>query len=153
MSAVDGGDSLGWLSVTWRRERVCLYAELRELRLARLLDASVLMVAEVGWDVLSMARISRRSGVPRQRNCEEVAHRTSSCWPTAETGTTLAPRGGQRTPTVSTGCFNAGSTCPVVAGGSSAADADCASAGEWSSRLLRLVEPPRRPSDSSTDGR
>jgi AcrR family transcriptional regulator len=48
------------------------YAELRELRLGRLLDAAVEIVAEVGWDALSMTEISRRSGVPRQSIYKEV---------------------------------------------------------------------------------
>lgn len=48
------------------------YAELRELRLARLLDASASIVAEVGWDALSMTEVSRRSGVPRQSIYKEV---------------------------------------------------------------------------------
>jgi AcrR family transcriptional regulator len=48
------------------------YAELRELRLGRLLDAAVEIVAEVGWDALNMTEISRRSGVPRQSIYKEV---------------------------------------------------------------------------------
>lgn len=48
------------------------YAELRELRLERLLDASVLIVAEGGWDALSMTEVSQRSGVPRQSIYKEV---------------------------------------------------------------------------------
>lgn len=48
------------------------YAELRELRLERLLDASVEIVAEVGWDALSMTEVSKRSGVPRQSIYKEV---------------------------------------------------------------------------------
>lgn len=48
------------------------YAELRELRLERLLDASIAIVAEVGWDALSMTEVSKRSGVPRQSIYKEV---------------------------------------------------------------------------------
>lgn len=48
------------------------YAELRELRLERLLDASVEIVAEAGWDALSMTEVSKRSGVPRQSIYKEV---------------------------------------------------------------------------------
>ena len=48
------------------------YAELRELRLERLLDASVEIVAESGWDALSMTEVSKRSGVPRQSIYKEV---------------------------------------------------------------------------------
>jgi len=48
------------------------YAELRELRLERLLDASASIVAEVGWDALSMTEVSKRSGVPRQSIYKEV---------------------------------------------------------------------------------
>ncbi|MEE3126153.1 MAG: TetR family transcriptional regulator, partial [Actinomycetota bacterium] len=48
------------------------YAELRELRLERLLDASVEIVAEVGWEALSMTAVSKRSGVPRQSIYKEV---------------------------------------------------------------------------------
>ncbi|CAM3842944.1 TetR family transcriptional regulator [Nocardioides marinus] len=49
------------------------YAELRELRLERLLDASVEIVAEVGWDALSMTEVSKRSGVPGQSIYKEAS--------------------------------------------------------------------------------
>ena len=48
------------------------YDELRALRLERLLDASVEIISEEGWDRLSMTRVAQRSGVPRQSLYKEV---------------------------------------------------------------------------------
>ena len=42
------------------------YAEVRALRVDRLLDASADIIAEVGWDGLSMTDVAKRAGVPRQ---------------------------------------------------------------------------------------
>jgi len=42
------------------------YDELRALRLERLLDASVEIITEEGWDRLSMTKVAQRSGLPRQ---------------------------------------------------------------------------------------
>ena len=46
--------------------------ELRALRLERLLDASVAIITEEGWDRLSMTKVAQRSGVPRQSLYKEV---------------------------------------------------------------------------------
>lgn len=48
------------------------YDELRALRLDRLLDASVAIITEEGWDRLSMTKVAQRSGVPRQSLYKEV---------------------------------------------------------------------------------
>lgn len=48
------------------------YAELRALRVDRVLDASVDIIAEEGWDGLSMTAVAKRSGVPRQSLYKEV---------------------------------------------------------------------------------
>ena len=48
------------------------YDELRALRLERLLDASVEIITEEGWDRLSMTKVAQRSGVPRQSLYKEV---------------------------------------------------------------------------------
>jgi AcrR family transcriptional regulator len=48
------------------------YDELRALRLERLLDASVAIITEEGWDQLSMTKVAHRSGVPRQSLYKEV---------------------------------------------------------------------------------
>lgn len=48
------------------------YDELRALRLERLLDASVEIITEEGWDRLTMTRVAERSGVPRQSLYKEV---------------------------------------------------------------------------------
>jgi AcrR family transcriptional regulator len=48
------------------------YDELRALRLERLLDASVAIITEEGWDGLSMTKVASRSGVPRQSLYKEV---------------------------------------------------------------------------------
>ncbi|GAB2668194.1 hypothetical protein GCM10027169_32580 [Gordonia jinhuaensis] len=42
------------------------YAELRALRVDRVLDASADIIAEEGWDGLSMTAIAKRAGIPRQ---------------------------------------------------------------------------------------
>lgn len=51
------------------------YAELRALRLERLLDASVEIITDQGWDALSMTEVARRSGIPRQSLYKEVGTR------------------------------------------------------------------------------
>jgi AcrR family transcriptional regulator len=48
------------------------YDELRALRLERLLDASVEIITEEGWDRLTMTRVAQRSGIPRQSLYKEV---------------------------------------------------------------------------------
>lgn len=48
------------------------YDELRALRLERLLDASVEIITEEGWDGLSMTKVAQRSGIPRQSIYKEV---------------------------------------------------------------------------------
>jgi AcrR family transcriptional regulator len=48
------------------------YDELRALRLERLLDASVEIIIEEGWDRLSMTKVAQRSGIPRQSLYKEV---------------------------------------------------------------------------------
>jgi AcrR family transcriptional regulator len=48
------------------------YDELRALRLERVLDASVEIITEEGWDRLSMTKVAQRSGVPRQSLYKEV---------------------------------------------------------------------------------
>lgn len=48
------------------------YDELRALRLERVLDASVAIITEEGWDRLSMTKVAQRSGVPRQSLYKEV---------------------------------------------------------------------------------
>ena len=48
------------------------YDELRALRLERLLDASVEIIVEEGWDGLSMTKVAQRSGIPRQSLYKEV---------------------------------------------------------------------------------
>ncbi|HET7735520.1 MAG TPA: TetR family transcriptional regulator [Nocardioidaceae bacterium] len=48
------------------------YDELRALRLERLLDASVAIITEEGWDRLTMTKVAQRSGVPRQSLYKEV---------------------------------------------------------------------------------
>lgn len=48
------------------------YDELRALRLERVLDASVAIITEEGWDRLSMTKVAERSGVPRQSLYKEV---------------------------------------------------------------------------------
>lgn len=48
------------------------YAELRALRLERLLDVSVDIISEQGWDGLSMTEVAKRSGIPRQSLYKEV---------------------------------------------------------------------------------
>ncbi|GAA1881298.1 TetR family transcriptional regulator [Williamsia serinedens] len=51
------------------------YAEMRALRLERVLDASVEIITEQGWDGLSMTAVAKRSGVPRQSLYKEVGTR------------------------------------------------------------------------------
>lgn len=48
------------------------YDEVRSLRLARVLDASVEIITELGWERLSMTEVAVRSGVPRQSLYKEV---------------------------------------------------------------------------------
>lgn len=48
------------------------YDELRALRLERVLDSAVAIIAEEGWDRLSMTKVAGRSGVPRQSLYKEV---------------------------------------------------------------------------------
>lgn len=48
------------------------YDEVRALRLERLLDATVEIITEEGWDRLSMTKVAQRSGVPRQSLYKEV---------------------------------------------------------------------------------
>lgn len=48
------------------------YDELRALRLERVLDASVAIITEDGWERLSMTRVAQRSGVPRQSLYKEI---------------------------------------------------------------------------------
>lgn len=48
------------------------YDEVRALRLARLLDASVTIITEEGWDRLTMTKVAQLSGVPRQSLHKEV---------------------------------------------------------------------------------
>ena len=48
------------------------YDELRALRLERVLDASVAIITEDGWDRLSMTKVAQRSGVPRQSLYKEI---------------------------------------------------------------------------------
>jgi len=52
------------------------YDELRALRLERLLDASVEIITDEGWDRLTMTRVAERSGVPRQSLYKEVGTRS-----------------------------------------------------------------------------
>jgi len=52
------------------------YDELRALRLERLLDASVAIITEEGWDRLSMTKVAERSGVPRQSLYKEVGNKS-----------------------------------------------------------------------------
>lgn len=51
------------------------YSELRALRLERVLDASVEIITDQGWDGLSMTAVAKRSGVPRQSLYKEVGTR------------------------------------------------------------------------------
>lgn len=48
------------------------YDELRALRLERVLDASVAIITEEGWDQLSMTKVAHRSGIPRQSLYKEI---------------------------------------------------------------------------------
>lgn len=48
------------------------YAELRALRLERVLDAAVDIISEDGWDGLSMTEVAKRSGVTRQSIYKDV---------------------------------------------------------------------------------
>src|ERR1700761_3614318 len=48
------------------------YEQRRALRLERLLDASVEIITEEGWDGLSMTKVARRSGIPRQSLYKEI---------------------------------------------------------------------------------
>lgn len=48
------------------------YEEMRAIRFERVLDASVAIIAEQGWDRLSMTEVARRSGVPRQSLYKEI---------------------------------------------------------------------------------
>ena len=48
------------------------YDEFRALRVERILDASVAIITEEGWDRLSMTKVAQRSGVPRQSLYKEV---------------------------------------------------------------------------------
>src|ERR1700730_11086998 len=48
------------------------YDEVRALRLGRILDASVAIITEEGWDRRSMTKVAGRSGVPRQSLYKEV---------------------------------------------------------------------------------
>ena len=52
------------------------HAEVRALRLERVLDASVEIITEQGWDGLSMTEVAKRSGVPRQSLYKEVGTKT-----------------------------------------------------------------------------
>ena len=45
------------------------------MRLQRVLDASVDIITEDGWDGLSMTAVAKRSGVPRQSLYKEVGNR------------------------------------------------------------------------------
>ncbi|WP_299575028.1 TetR family transcriptional regulator [uncultured Williamsia sp.] len=51
------------------------HSEVRALRLERVLDASVEIITEQGWDGLSMTAVAKRSGVPRQSLYKEVGTR------------------------------------------------------------------------------
>lgn len=53
------------------------YDELRALRLERVLDASVAIITEEGWDRLSMTKVAQRSGVPRQSLHKEVGTKSA----------------------------------------------------------------------------
>lgn len=53
------------------------YDELRALRLERLLDASVDIITEEGWDRLSMTKVAQRSGLPRQSLYKEVGTKSA----------------------------------------------------------------------------
>lgn len=48
------------------------YAELRALRLERVLDAAVEIISADGWDGLSMTDVAKRSGVTRQSLYKDV---------------------------------------------------------------------------------
>lgn len=48
------------------------YAEVRELRVERALDAAVELITREGWDRLSMTTVAELSGVPRQSLHKEV---------------------------------------------------------------------------------
>jgi len=52
------------------------YDEVRALRLERVLDASVAIITDEGWDRLSMTKVAQRSGVPRQSLYKEVGTKT-----------------------------------------------------------------------------
>lgn len=52
------------------------YAELRALRVERLLDASVEIITEEGWDRLTMTKVAQRAGIPRQSVHKEVGTRS-----------------------------------------------------------------------------
>lgn len=53
------------------------YAELRALRLERLLDASVEIISEEGWDGLSMTEVAKRSGIPRPSLYKDVGNKAA----------------------------------------------------------------------------
>ncbi|MGW0454289.1 MULTISPECIES: TetR family transcriptional regulator [Gordonia] len=53
------------------------YAEVRALRLERVLDVSVEIISEAGWDGLSMSEVARRSGIPRQTVYKDVGSRAA----------------------------------------------------------------------------
>ena len=52
------------------------HAEVRALRLERVLDAAVEIITEQGWDGLSMTLVAKRSGVPRQSLYKELGTKT-----------------------------------------------------------------------------
>lgn len=52
------------------------YAELRALRVERLLDASVEIITEEGWERLTMTKVAQRAGIPRQSVHKEVGTRS-----------------------------------------------------------------------------
>ena len=60
------------LSYARRMSAPAFYTELRALRLERVLDASVELITEEGWDRLSITKVAQRSGVPRQSLHKEV---------------------------------------------------------------------------------
>lgn len=60
------------MSYLGRVSAPAFYDELRALRLERVLDASVAIITEEGWDRLSMTKVAQRSGVPRQSLHKEV---------------------------------------------------------------------------------
>ena len=64
------------MSYTRHMSAPAFYDELRAIRLERLLDATVAIITEEGWDKLTMTRVAERSGVPRQSLYKEVGTKT-----------------------------------------------------------------------------